>query len=57
MKLLLIFLILISTSCSTLKADRTVQNRTSVSLVIKDVGGCKEKIAVRKRLLTYSKCF
>lgn len=59
MKLLFVTLILLGLSgCANMRREEWKPGqRPSLSFVIKDNGGCQEKIGVRSKGVYYKKCF
>lgn len=55
-KLFVILIALYLAGCAT-SVDKDQRGKPSLSIVIKDTNGCKDKIGIRGRGFRYHKCF
>lgn len=58
MKLLFVLIFVATlTGCGTIRTEQRKDGRPSLNLVISEKHGCKEKISVSGRKLSYTTCF
>jgi uncharacterized protein YceK len=58
MKLLVLtFLLVFLSGCSTLDMKNTKDGRLQMSFVLKEKNGCKDRIGIRGKKLVYNMCF